>query len=127
MWTKILIWDRNGNEISSSKNIFREFIAKGHPRYIRLSILTDLVNACVTSHKPEEDIEGSKTIEKLYELAGNATEFAKSMTEKILSNDAFFNEADILAVIEQEKREAEEREAKLLELRSKRKNNNRGL
>lgn len=127
MWSKILIWDRNGNEISSSKNIFREFVGKGNSRYIRLSILTDLVNASVTSHKPEEDIEGSKTIEKLYELAGNATEFAKSMTEKILSNDAFFNEADILAVIEQEKREAEEREAKLLELRSRRKNNNRGL
>lgn len=127
MWSRILIWDRNGNEISSAKNIFREFVSKSNQRYIRLSILTDLVNASITSHKPEEDIEGSKTIDKLYELAGSPSKFVDNMTEKILSDDAFFNEADILAVIEQEKREEAERQAKIEELRNKRKNNNRGI
>lgn len=127
MWGRILIWDRNGNEISSSKNLFREFIERENPRYIRLSILIDLVNASVTSCKPEDDIEGSKTIEKLYEMSGNATNFVENMTQKILSNDAFFNEADILAVIEAEKKEQEEREAKLAELKNRRKTANRGI
>lgn len=127
MWGRILIWDRNGNEISSSKNLFREIIETSNSKYIRLSILIDLVNASVTSCKPEEDIEGSKTIEKLYEMAGSATGFVENMTKKILSNDAFFNEEDILAVIEAEKREQEEREAKLAELKSRRKTVNRGI
>lgn len=127
MWGRILIWDRNGNEISSSKNLFREFIEADNSKYIRLSILTDLVNASVTSHKPEEDIEGSETMEKLYEMAGNATNFVENMTKKILSNDAFFNEEDILAVIEAERKEQEEREAKLAELKNKRRASNRGI
>ena len=33
MWGRILIWDRNGNEISSSKNLFREFIERENPIY----------------------------------------------------------------------------------------------
>lgn len=127
MWGRILIWDRDGNEISSSKNLFREFVDKTHIRYIRLSILVDLVNASVTSYKPEEDIEGSKTIEQLFSLAGNASKFVENMTEKLMSNDAFFNEADILAIIEQEKREQEEREAKLAELKSRRKRQRTGI
>ena len=128
MWSRILIWDRNGNEISSSKNMFREFVGRSSQRYIRLSILVDLVNASITSYKPEEDIEGSKTIDKLYELAGSPSEFVNNMTEKIMSNDAFFNEADILALIEQEKREEAERQAKLEELKNQRKKNrNRGF
>lgn len=122
MWGRILIWDRYGNEISSCKNLFRELIDKNHPKYIRLSILIDLVNASVTSHKPEEDIEGSKTIEKLYEMSENTTKFVENMTKKIMSNDAFFNEEDILAVIEAERKEQEEREAKFAELQNKRKN-----
>lgn len=127
MWGRILIWDRNGNEISSSKNLFREIIERDNAKYIRLSILIDLVNASVTSHKPEEDIEGSKTIEMLYKMAGSATMFVENMTQKILSDDAFFNEADILAVIEAEKKEQEEREAKLAELKNRRKVRYRGL
>lgn len=128
MWGRVLIWDRNGNEISSSKNFFREFVNPEHSKYIRLSILIDLVNASVTSHKPEEDIEGSKTIEQLYETAGTASKFVESMTEKIMNNDAFFNEADILEAIEAEKREEEAREAELALMRSQRKkNNNRGI
>lgn len=127
MWGRVLIWDRHGNEISSSKNLFREFVSKENPRYIRLSILIDLVNASVTSHKPEEDLEGSKTIEQLYEMAGDASKFAENMTQKIMSNDAFFNEEDILAVIEAKKKEEEEKEAQLAELKNKRKNTYRGL
>ena len=127
MWGRILIWDRNGNEISSSKNLFREIIERDNAKYIRLSILIDLVNASVTSHKPEEDIEGSKTIEMLYKMAGSATMFVENMTQKILSDDAFFNEADILSVIEAEKKEQEEREAKLAELKNRRKVRYRGL
>ena len=117
MWGRILIWDRNGNEISSSKNLFREFISTRNPKYIRLSILVDLVNASVTSHKPEEDIEGSKTIEKLFELSGSASKFVEDMSKKITDNDAFFNEADIIAAIEAEKRAEEERQAKIEEMR----------
>lgn len=122
MWGRILIWDRHGHEISSCKNLFRELVDRDNSKYIRLSILIDLVNASVTSHKPEEDIEGSKTIEKLFEMSGNATKFVENMTKKIMSNDAFFNEEDILAVIEAERKEQEEREAKLAELQNKRKN-----
>lgn len=127
MWGRILLWDRNGNEISSSKNFFREYVSKEHPRYIRLSILSDLVNASVTSHKPEEDIEGSKTIEQLFNQAGCASKFVESMTEKILNNDAFFNEADILEAIEAEKRAEAEREAELALLKSKKKRVDRGI
>lgn len=127
MWGRILIWDRNENEISSSKNLFREFIPRDNSKYIRLSILVDLVNASVTSYKPEEDIEGSKKIEKLYELSGSPTKFVEDMTQKILNDDVFFNESDILALIEEEKREAEKREAELAELKNRRKNNNRGI
>lgn len=126
MWGRILIWDRHGNEISSCKNLFRELIDRDNSKYIRLSILIDLVNASITSHKPEEDLEGSITIEKLYEMSGNATKFVENMTKKIMSNDAFFNEEDILAVIEAERKEQEEREAKLAELKNKRKNS-RGI
>lgn len=122
MWGRILIWDRNGHEISSCKNLFREFIERENPKYIRLSILIDLVNACITDYKPEDDLEGAKTMETLYNLAGNASNFAKDMIQKIQSNDAFFNEADILAVIEAERKEREEREAKLQEMRNQRKN-----
>ena len=86
-----------------------------------------MVNASVTNSKPEEDIEGSKTIEKLYELAGSPENFVENMMKKITSNDAFFNEADILALIEAEKREREEREAKLAELRNRRKTAKRGI
>ena len=58
-------------------------------------------------------------IEELYSLAGSSSEFAKNMIEKIKSNDAFFNEADILARIEAERKAKEEEEEMLRALKEK--------
>ena len=119
MWGRILLYDAKGNPISSAKNLYREVVAPTHSKYIRLTILTDLANAAITGYIPEEDKAGKEVIEELYNLAGSSSEFAKSMTEKIKSDDAFFNEADILAKIEAERKAKEEEEEKLREIKEK--------
>lgn len=110
MWGRILLFDANSNPISSSKNLFRDIVSKENPKYIRLSILVDMSNASITGYVPPEDEYNKAMIEELYELAGSSKKFAENMIEKILKDDAFFNEADILAKIEAEKRAMEEEE-----------------
>ena len=119
MWGRILLRDAKGNPISSAKNLYRELIENTHSKYIRLSILIDMANAAITGYTPEEDEAGKQMIEELYSLAGSSENFAKSMSAKIQSNDAFFNEEDILARIEAERKAREEEEAKLRELKEK--------
>lgn len=119
MWGRILLRDANGNPISSAKNLYREFVEKDHSKYIRLSLLIDMANAAITGHVPLEDEHGKAMIEELYSLAGSSSKFAKNMIEKIKSNDAFFNEVDILARIEAERKAKEEEEEMLRALKEK--------
>ena len=119
MWGRILLRDANGNPISSAKNLYREFVEKDHSKYIRLSLLIDMANAAITGYVPLEDEHGKAMIEELYSLAGSSSKFAKNMIEKIKSNDAFFNEADILARIEAERKAKEEEEEMLRALKEK--------
>lgn len=119
MWGRILLRDSLGNPISSAKNLYREFVDSSHPKYIRLSLLIDMANASITGYVPIDDKDGKEMIEELYSLSGSSENFAKSMIEKISSNDAFFNESDILARIEAEKRAAEEEEERLRQMKEK--------
>ena len=119
MWGRILLRDANGNPISSAKNLYREFVEKDHSKYIRLSLLIDMANAAITGYVPLEDEHGKAMIEELYSLAGSSSKFAKNMIEKIKSNDTFFNEADILARIEAERKSKEEEEEMLRALKEK--------
>lgn len=118
-WSRVLLYDSKGNFISSSKNLYRELVPVNHPKHLRLTLLIDMANASITGYVPEEDVEGKKVIEEIYSLAGSASKFAQSMTEKILSNDAFFNEADILAKREAERKKIEEEEAEMLAMKEK--------
>lgn len=128
MWGRILLRDAKGNPISSAKNLYREVVSSTHSKYIRLSILIDMANAAITGYTPLEDEAGKAMIEELYSLAGSSENFAKSMTEKIESNDAFFNEEDILARIEAERKAREEEEEKLRQLKEKlNRNKNKSL
>lgn len=127
MWGRILLYDAKGNPISSSKNLFREMVEKDNPRYIRLSLLVDMTNAAITGYVPEEDKHNKEMIEELYELAGSSEKFAENLVEKILGDDAFFNEADILAKIEAERKAKEEEEEQLRALKEKFKRRNTGL
>lgn len=125
MWGRVLLFDSNSNPISSSKNLFRDLITRDNPRYIRLSLLVDMSNASITNYVPAEDEANKAMIEELYELAGSSKKFAESMIEKIMSDDAFFNEADILARIEAERKalEEEEEQRRLLKEELKRRRN----
>ena len=78
-----------------------------------------MANAAITGYTPVEDEAGKSMLEELYSLAGSSDNFAKSMTEKIQSDDAFFNEADILAKIESERRALEEEEEKIRQMKEK--------
>lgn len=119
MWGRILLKDAKGNPISSAKNLFREIVDNTHPKHLRLSILIDMANAAITGYTPVEDEAGKSMLEELYSLAGSSDNFAKSMTKKIQSDDAFFNEADILAKIEAERRALEEEEEKIRQMKEK--------
>ena len=66
-------------------------------------------------------------IEELYQLAGSSEKFAQNLIEKIMSEDAFFNEADIIAKIEAERRAREEEEEQRRALKEKFKRRNTGL
>lgn len=127
MWGRILLRDAKGNPISSAKNLYREIVENTHSKYIRLSILIDMANASITGYVPSEDEAGKEMIEELYSLAGSSENFAKSMAQKIESDDAFFNEEDIIAKIEAERKAIEEEEEKLREMKEKLKRERRGF
>ena len=127
MWGRILLFDAYGNPISSSKNLFRDLVDRDNNRYIRLSLLVDMSNASITGYTPIEDEHNKKMIEELYQLAGSSEKFAQNLIEKIMSEDAFFNEADIIAKIEAERRAREEEEEQRRALKEKFKRRNTGL
>lgn len=127
LWGRVLLFDANSNPISSAKNLYRDIVSGQHPKYIRLSLLVDMANASITGYVPLEDEAGKAMIEELYKLAGSSSKFAESMIEKIMSNDAFFNEADIIAKIEAEKRAKEEAEEEMRAMKEKFKKRNTGL
>lgn len=126
LWGRVLLFDANSNPISSAKNLYRELVKQENPRYIRLSLLIDMANASITGYVPLEDEAGKAMIEELYNLAGSPSKFAESMIEKIMSDDAFFNEADIIAKIEAEKRAKEEAEEEMRVLKEKLRKRNTG-
>ena len=127
MWSRVLLFDRNGNPISSAKKLYQELVDSEHKKYVRLSIFIDMVNASITGYVPLEDEEGKKIIEELYTLAGSPTVFEQRMTEKLRSNDAFFNEQDILDRLEVERKAREEEELKKAQMRERLKRPNRSL
>lgn len=126
-WGRVLLYDANSNPISSSKNLYREIVSPEHSKYIRLSILVDLSNAVITGYTPQEDEQGKDMIEELYRLAGSPSKFAESMINKIMNDDAFFNEADILAKIEEKRKEEERIEEERRLLKEKFKKRKAGL
>lgn len=129
MWSKVLVLDYKEHPICSSRLLFREIVPRSNSKYLRLLILTDIVNAIVTGFTPEEDESMANKINELYDVTKSSSEFVRDIREKIMSNEPFFNENDLLA-IEEAKRLKEEEEIekmKALKLELNTRNRNRGL
>lgn len=129
MWGKVIVLDHKGIPMCSSRKLFREFVPQSHPKHLRLLILTDIVNAIVTGVIGEEEEYMANKMIELYNVANSSSDFVRDMNEKIMSNEPFFNEADLLAIQEAKRLKEEEEMEKLMQLREKLNfsNSNKGL
>jgi hypothetical protein len=125
-WSRVLLFDYNEDAISSAKNIYREIIQTNNPRYVRLTILVDAANAIITGHTPLEDEYNKALLEDIYNKFESSSEFAKEMTQRMLDDEPFFNEAEILERLEAERKAKEEEEEALRKVREEYKRRDRG-
>jgi hypothetical protein len=125
-WSRVLLLDFNENPISSSKNLYREIVQTNNTRYVRLTLLVDAANAVITGYTPVEDEHNKSLLEDIYNKFDSSVEFAKEMTQRMLNEEPFFNEAEILERLEAERKAKEEEEEVIRRAREEFKRRDRG-